>query len=260
MPFTDEEIAHFSAVHKAFFRDYAGLGSFEQAQRKRLDLIPIWKEGEPLPEPTHIQSNHDHDATRNDYTRMVKENNRLVQEIQKLRAAVQELSVDHKHDRSNAMPYTKEEFLAACGKARIGDAVPIPAGVDVREIITGEDVDEVMPGVREFSTGATRSSDAGRYDPEGFLSPIVVERFCEYMHRNRVMADGSTRASDNWQAGIPIDQYMKGAFRHFLHLWTRHRGFQVMDENAAKDIEDDLCALLFNVQGMLFELLQEKRK
>lgn len=120
--------------------------------------------------------------------------------------------------------------------------------------------DEVMPGVREFDTGATRSSDAGRYDPEGFLSPIVIERFAEYMNRNRIQADGSTRASDNWQAGIPLDQYMKGAWRHFLHLWTRHRGYQVMDEKAAKDIEDDLCALLFNLSGYLHELLKDKRK
>lgn len=120
--------------------------------------------------------------------------------------------------------------------------------------------DEVIPGVREFDTGATRSSDAGRYDPEGFLSPIVIERFSEYMNRNRIQADGSTRASDNWQAGIPLDQYMKGAWRHFLHLWTRHRGYQVMDEKAAKDMEDDLCALLFNLSGYLHELLKEKRK
>lgn len=113
--------------------------------------------------------------------------------------------------------------------------------------------------VRSFETGATRSSDAGRYDPEGFLSPIVIERFCEYMNKHRVQPDGSIRASDNWQKGIPKDAYMKGMWRHFLHLWTRHRGFQVMDQNAAADIEEDLCALLFNVQGMLFEVLRERQ-
>lgn len=125
---------------------------------------------------------------------------------------------------------------------------------------TGRIGDGVMPGVREFDTGATRSSDAGRYDPEGFLSPIVIERYSEYMNRNRIQADGSTRASDNWQQGIPINQYMKGAWRHFLHLWTRHRGYQVMDDKAANDIEDDLCALLFNLSGYLHELLKDKRK
>lgn len=114
--------------------------------------------------------------------------------------------------------------------------------------------------VRKFETGATRSGDIGRYDPEGFLSPIVLERFAEYMNKHRVQPDGSVRDSDNWQKGIPRDAYMKGMWRHFLHLWTRHRGYQVQDQGAAADLEEDLCALLFNVQGYLFELLKGKRQ
>lgn len=114
--------------------------------------------------------------------------------------------------------------------------------------------------VREFGTGATRSNDTGRYDPEGFLSPIVIERFAEYMQKHRVQPDGSVRDSDNWQKGIPREAYMKGMWRHFLHLWTRHRGFSVQDSMAAADMEEDLCALMFNVQGLLFEVLKEKRK
>jgi hypothetical protein len=115
-------------------------------------------------------------------------------------------------------------------------------------------------GVRAFATGATRSSDAGRYDPEGFMSPIVIERFCEYMQKHRLQPDGSVRASDNWQKGIPRDTYLKGLSRHFLHLWTRMRGFRVQDTGAAADEEEDLCALLFNAQGLLFELLKDKRR
>ena len=114
--------------------------------------------------------------------------------------------------------------------------------------------------VRSFDTGATRSSDAGRYDPEAFLSPIVIERFSEYMNSHRVQPDGTVRAGDNWMKGIPRDAYMKGMWRHFLHLWTRHRGFAVQDPMAAADMEEDLCALLFNAQGLLFELLKDKRR
>ena len=114
--------------------------------------------------------------------------------------------------------------------------------------------------VRSFETGATRSADAGRYDPEAFLSPIVVERFCEYMNKHRLQPDGTLRAGDNWQKGIPLPTYVKGMWRHFLHLWTRHRHFNVQDTAAAADMEEDLCALLFNVQGMLFELIKEKRR
>ena len=112
--------------------------------------------------------------------------------------------------------------------------------------------------VRQFETGATRSADAARYDPEGFLSPLVIERFCEYMNKHRQQPDGTIRDSDNWQKGMPLDTYMKGMWRHFLHLWTRHRGHVVRDEKAAADIEEDLCALLFNVQGYLHERLKNK--
>lgn len=112
--------------------------------------------------------------------------------------------------------------------------------------------------VRKFDTGATRSAETGRYDPEGFLSPLVIERYCEYMNANRVQPDGSVRDSDNWQKGIPLATYMKGLWRHFLHAWHRHRGWPVKDPKAAKNIEEDLCAILFNASGYLHETLKAK--
>jgi len=111
---------------------------------------------------------------------------------------------------------------------------------------------------RQFDSGATRSADANRYDPEGFLSPLALERFCVYMQQHQKQPDGSIRASDNWQKGIPQHAYVKGMLRHMLHLWLRHRGHPVVDANAGADIEEDLCALLFNVQGMLHEVLKAK--
>lgn len=115
-----------------------------------------------------------------------------------------------------------------------------------------------MDEIRAFDTGATRSADIGRYDPEGFLSPIALERYCIYMQKHRHQPDGSIRDSDNWQKGLPLATYMKGMWRHFLHLWTRFRGHKVEDSAAGTDIEEDLCALLFNVQGMLHETLKAK--
>lgn len=114
------------------------------------------------------------------------------------------------------------------------------------------------PAVRAFETGATRSGDAGRYDPEGFLSPIAIERYCVYMQKNQLQPDGSIRTSDNWQKGLPKETYVKGLWRHMLHLWTRFRGYPVQDPKAATDIEEDLCALLFNVQGMLHEVVKAR--
>lgn len=107
--------------------------------------------------------------------------------------------------------------------------------------------------MRKFETGATRNVDTNKFDYEGFISPNVLQRFAEYMHVNRLQSDGTLRDSDNWQKGIPQDEYMKSMFRHFMTLWLAHRG-NPTDE----DIETSLCALFFNVQGYLHEELKKK--
>lgn len=107
--------------------------------------------------------------------------------------------------------------------------------------------------MREFDTGATRNLDASKLDYEGFLSPLVLERFAEYMHVNRQQADGKLRDSDNWQKGIPSNSYMKSGWRHFFDWWKRHRGLP-----AGEDVETACCALMFNVQGYLHEHLKAK--
>ena len=119
--------------------------------------------------------------------------------------------------------------------------------------------DRRSPGqMRDFGNGAIRTDDSRRDDPEGFLSPLVIDRFNEYMTTHRRCADGSWRGSDNWQSGMPLASYMKGLWRHFLHLWTRHRGWPVRDAGAATDIEEDCCAILFNVQGYLHETIKAR--
>lgn len=113
--------------------------------------------------------------------------------------------------------------------------------------------------MRTFETGATRDTDAEKFDYEGFLSPSVLTRFAAYMHENRVQADGSLRDSDNWQKGIPTSAYMKSGFRHFVDWWTLHRQPEPLTEAQVVELEDALCALLFNVQGYLHELQRVKR-
>lgn len=111
--------------------------------------------------------------------------------------------------------------------------------------------------MREFSTGATRDDDTNKLDYEGFLSPVVLERYAQYMHENRLQADGKLRASDNWQRGIPRDQYMKSMLRHLMEVWRLHRGYDELKmDNVRKDpLGTALCALLFNVMGYLHEAL-----
>ncbi len=111
------------------------------------------------------------------------------------------------------------------------------------------------PIVRQFSTGANRDVDTGKLDFEGFYSPQVVECFSAYMHKNRTLRDGSLRDSDNWQKGIPISVYMKSMWRHFFYTWKAYRACL---NNEAQ--EENLCAIMFNAQGMLHELLKEKER
>jgi hypothetical protein len=109
--------------------------------------------------------------------------------------------------------------------------------------------------VRRFATGATRDTDAGKLDYEGFLSPLVLERYARYMNRHRVQSDGNLRDSDNWQHGMPRDQYIKSGWRHFMDWWAAHRGLTAL---AREPLEEAICALLFNVMGYLHEHLKEQ--
>lgn len=111
---------------------------------------------------------------------------------------------------------------------------------------------------RTFVTGATRDQDTTKLDYEGFVSPLVWSRYAAYMHecRLRNIPEGmKIRESDNWQKGIPRDAYMKSHLRHTMDLWMWHRNWSFLTD---KQIEDTLCAILFNVQGYLHELLKER--
>ena len=107
--------------------------------------------------------------------------------------------------------------------------------------------------IRSFDTGATRGADRSKLDYEGFLSPLVLERFAVYMDKHRTQADGKRRESDNWQKGMPQDSYIKSGWRHFMDWWKEHRGIKTKE-----GLENALCAVLFNVQGYLHEHLKKK--
>jgi hypothetical protein len=107
--------------------------------------------------------------------------------------------------------------------------------------------------MRTFDTGATRNTDNNKLDFEGFLSPLTIERYAQYLHKHRVQADGNVRDSDNWQRGIPLNVYMKSAWRHFHDAWKQHRGFKGIE-----NLEDTLCGVLFNISGYLHELVKQR--
>ncbi len=110
--------------------------------------------------------------------------------------------------------------------------------------------------IREFKTGANRDTDEGKLDYEGFISPLVLEAYAKYMHKNRTLKNGEIRDSDNWQNLFGENHYdvcMKSLTRHFMDLWLLHRKFK-----AREDIEDALNGILFNTMAYYFKLLKEK--
>ena len=120
-----------------------------------------------------------------------------------------------------------------------------------------------MGKIRKFKTGATRDTNEGKYDYEGFLSPIVIEAYGKYMHKHRKQSDGTLRDSDNWQKHFGKNHYsvcMKSLWRHFLDLWFLHRGYKRFDKKDGHEItkEEVLMAILFNDMAYADKLLKEK--
>lgn len=119
-----------------------------------------------------------------------------------------------------------------------------------------------MGQIRKFKTGATRDTSEGKNEYEGFYHPLVIEEFGNYMTIHRKQVDGQLRTSDNWQKGIPQSAYMESLLRHILDLWFLHRGYIRFDKKDRHKItkKEALCAILFNVQGYLFEELKKLDK
>jgi len=119
-----------------------------------------------------------------------------------------------------------------------------------------------MTEMRKFDTGATRNIDTNKNDYEGFLSPLVIEEYGNYMNKHRKQADGQLRDSDNWQKGIPLSAYMKSSWRHFVDMWFIHRGYKRFESMDGHELtmKEALCALLFNIMGYLHEVLKSEIK
>lgn len=111
--------------------------------------------------------------------------------------------------------------------------------------------------IREFDTGATRDTVENKLSYVKALSPVVLQRYVQYLNAHRKQPDGSMRDFDNWKKGIPIEAYFDGLGRHFVAIWLLQQGFGAEDNHGSVTLEDSLCAVIFNSMGWLFELLKE---
>jgi len=112
--------------------------------------------------------------------------------------------------------------------------------------------------IRTFETGATRDTTQGKLDYVKALSPIVLRRYVQYLDKHRKQSDGSYRDFDNWKKGIPQETYHSSNGRHFFDAWLLTEGYTTEDNHGSVDLEDALCAQLFNIQGRLHEVLKAK--
>jgi len=113
--------------------------------------------------------------------------------------------------------------------------------------------------IREFDGGATRDSAKGKLDYEGFLSPVALEIYAQYMDKHRVQSDGNLRDSDNWQSGFGLSVVLKSAWRHLVSWWKIHRGIDVFDERDGSlvTVQDAVCGVIFNAFCYLHEIDRE---
>ena len=114
--------------------------------------------------------------------------------------------------------------------------------------------------IRTFSSGGTRDTVEGKLSYVKALSPIVLQRYVQYLDAHRSQPDGSMRDFDNWKKGLPKEAYLDGLGRHFIAVWLLEHGFPALDNHGSVTLEDSLCAIIFNAMGRLHELLKEKEK
>jgi len=128
-------------------------------------------------------------------------------------------------------------------------------------IVPSEHAKQIVPSehakqaVRLFGTGASRDTSEGKLSYGGFFSARVLRRRAQYMEDNRTLEDGGLRAPDNWKKGMPTGVYMDSLFRHFWDIWAVMTA-EAGDTTEPVDIEEALCALMFNAEGLLFEILK----
>jgi hypothetical protein len=56
-----------------------------------------------------------------------------------------------------------------------------------------------MAEYETFAEGGIRESKDDKVDFEGHLSPLALDLLGRYMHKHRILPDGSRRPPDNWQ-------------------------------------------------------------
>ena len=128
--------------------------------------------------------------------------------------------------------------------------------VGVDKAASGQDKN----AVRVFATGATRDTDEGKLSYSKGLSFPVLRRYLQYLGKHRTLSDGSQRDWDNWKKGIDSEVYRDSLTRHVADVNIVADGYSAEDNHGKCDLEDLLCAVMFNSMGWLYEILESKKE
>ena len=108
--------------------------------------------------------------------------------------------------------------------------------------------------MRRFKSGAFRDNDKQKINIIGSFSPLVIRRFAEFMRDHNIKEGALQRDEANWKKGMPTKSYFESKARHWLDTWLTFEDYENFN------IEDLLCADLFNTMGHLHEILIKKLK
>jgi hypothetical protein len=108
--------------------------------------------------------------------------------------------------------------------------------------------------LRTFKTGATRSPLGDKLEYKGYLNPMVLKRYAEYMKKHQTQSDRGQRAADNWQKGIDLASLYDSKIRHDMDIWLYSEGYY---REMTEVIEESLCASIFNTMAILKQVLEQ---
>lgn len=106
-----------------------------------------------------------------------------------------------------------------------------------------------MNNVRKFDSGAIRDNDSTKEDYVETISWTALKRHAQYMTGKK-----KKYGAGNFKKGIPIESYEQSLVRHLQkYMENKYEGGTVETR------EDHLCAMLFNICGIIHEEERAKK-